>query len=37
MLEAEDLGSAQIRYLLSQRGLGHIRDAVEMVNGPKGM
>ncbi|MBK6550969.1 MAG: DNA polymerase III subunit alpha [Flavobacteriales bacterium] len=35
MLECEDLGLHKFD-LLSQRGLGHIRDAVEMVNGPKG-
>ncbi|MEZ4739619.1 MAG: DNA polymerase III subunit alpha [Flavobacteriales bacterium] len=35
MLEAEDLGLHKFD-LLSQRGLGHIRDAVEMVNGPGG-
>jgi hypothetical protein len=32
MLEAEDLGLHKFD-LLSQRGLGHIRDAVELVNG----
>ncbi len=35
MLEAEDLGLHKFD-ILSQRGLGHIRDAVEMVNGPEG-
>lgn len=35
MLECEDLGLHKFD-LLSQRGLGHIRDAVEMVNGLKG-
>jgi DNA polymerase III alpha subunit len=33
MLEAEDLGLHKFD-ILSQRGLGHIRDAVEMLDGP---
>ncbi|HRD53351.1 MAG TPA: DNA polymerase III subunit alpha [Flavobacteriales bacterium] len=35
MLECEDLGLHKFD-LLSQRGLGHIRDAVELVNGQQG-
>ena len=35
MLEAEDLGLHKFD-ILSQRGLGHIRDCVELVNSPRG-